>query len=95
MKPATEMKQAIKKIFIIERTINSSDSIFFLLSLKMSHKYINYIQLLSEKADKWQRYCICVSCKERLVDFLTKSERVITHLKRCSNFKVIHPEVYG
>ena len=67
---------------------------FFLFSLKMPHKYINYIQLLSEKADKWRRYCICVSCKERLGydvallnRFPNKSERIITHLKRCSNFK--------
>ena len=68
----------------------------------MPHKYINYIQLLSEQADKWRRFCICTSCKEKLGynaalsnKISNKSERIGAHLKRCLNFKIMHPEKYS
>ena len=68
----------------------------------MPHKYINYVQLLSEQADKWWRFCICTSCKEKLgynTALLNKipnnSERISAHLKKCSNFKIMHPEKYN
>ena len=68
----------------------------------MPHKYINYVQLLSEQADKWRRYCICTSCKEKLGynealfnKISNKSERIGVHLKRCINFKMMHPQKYS
>ena len=68
----------------------------------MPHKYINYVQLSSEHADKWRKYCICTSCKEKLGydtallnKIPNKSERISAHLKKCSNFKIMHPEKYN
>ena len=68
----------------------------------MPHKYINYVQLLSEQADKWRKYCVCTSCKEKLGyntallnKIPNKSERISAHLKKCSSFKIMHPEKYN
>lgn len=59
----------------------------------MPHKYINYVQLLSEQADKWRRFCICTSCKEKLSynaallnKIPNKSERIGAPLKKMFKF---------
>src|SRR5688572_2532920 len=67
----------------------------------MPHKYNSYIELLSEKADVWRNFCICVSCRDTigrpaalLNKFVNKNERIRTHLKKCEHFKKMYPEKF-
>ncbi|CAG8582835.1 4007_t:CDS:2 [Ambispora gerdemannii] len=67
----------------------------------MPHKYTSYIEILSEKADQWRNFCICISCRNiiscpaaLLQKFPNKSDRVRNHLKKCIHFKEKHPDIF-
>ena len=67
----------------------------------MSSNYKRFVEILLEKADNWQNYCICTACRDTngrsdalLKKFPFKTERVKNHLKKCQHFKNKHPELF-
>ncbi|CAG8854358.1 43682_t:CDS:1, partial [Gigaspora margarita] len=60
---------------------------------KKTHKFIDYIEVLDEKADEWRNYAICRAYHDAvgkataiLKKFPNKSERAKNHLKKCQHF---------
>ena len=67
----------------------------------MAFNFKNFAEILSEKADNWRNYCICIACRDvngrpnaLLQKFPFKTERVKNHLKRCQHFKNKNPELF-
>ncbi|CAG8688325.1 18836_t:CDS:2, partial [Racocetra fulgida] len=57
------------------------------------YQFISYIEVLDEKANKWQNYAICHAYHNAvgrptvlLQKFSSKSDQVKNHLKKCKHF---------
>src|SRR5436305_15007837 len=68
----------------------------------MSSNYKRFVKILSEKADSWQNYCICITCRDTnghadvlFKKFLFKTERVKNYLKKCQYFKNKYSELFA
>src|ERR1051325_359589 len=67
----------------------------------MASNYKTFVEILPEKADNWQNFCICIACREAagrqnalLNKFPNKTERIHNHLKKCQHFKNKYPEIF-
>ncbi|CAB4485515.1 unnamed protein product [Rhizophagus irregularis] len=67
----------------------------------MAANFKTFVEILSEKADNWQNYCICIACRyvngrpnALLQKFPFKTERVRNYLKKCQHFKNKYPEIF-
>ena len=68
----------------------------------MTSDYKHFVEILPEKADNWQNFCICIACRDTngcdvtlLKRFPFKTERVKNHLKKCHNFKNKYPDMFS
>jgi hypothetical protein len=60
------------------------------------HSLTPHIYILNEKANNFNKYVLCLYCRNALGHeaayqnkFLNKKDRIKSHLKKCENFKVI------